>query len=766
MGAHAAIIAFIVVLAIPDSSCGQAKPGVRGPTINPLSPPGMTRGGSVELVVTGTNLANPTGVSVGPGARASIATEDKKGQDTAVKVRIEMPADAPIGWYPFRLATAQGVSNLRLFCVDDLPSLNSTGKNRDKESAQALPVPSVVSGTVAAEQGDYYKITAKAGQRVSCDCLSRRLGSVMDAQLTIYDAKTLRELAYDNDSPGCQTDPRIRYTFKHDGDYLIEIKDVQNRGGADYFYRLRVGDFPLATTPLPMAARRGSKAKVHFAGPAAADVPPVEVAIPDDLAVKMVWVAPRGANGLYGWPVPLAVSDHDEALEQEPNSAPGSANRIAVPGGITGRFLHGGETDNYVFAGKKGQKLAVEAHTLEFGSPTLVYLVVKHPKTGAELAKSTPQAAPPGDQRLEFTPGEDADFLLEAQHLYFAGGPSETYRLTIRPVAPTYDLTLSSDRIDVPAGGAAWIPVQAVRKGYSGPIELVVKGKGCVGIGLIKAGQNAGVLKISADNKVPQGAYSLAVVGAGSDGVKTIQIATARPAIVGALNGLPFPPVNLLSMIAVAVTEPPPFSLTVAMDPAEGVPGGSARVTISVKRNPGFAEEITFDPPIGLPATIPAPKLAALAKDKNEIAFSLDLNAKTPQGEYVILFAAKAKQGKGMVSAMAPPLVLTLGPPFVLSVEPSVVSLKPGAKTKLKIVAQRKGGYKGPIALDFTKLPANVTAAKAVIAANQSAIEVDVAAGPNAMPLTHNDAAVAGTATALNNLQNTSPAFTVRVEKK
>src|SRR5205807_9451608 len=75
------------------------------------------------------------------------------------------------------------------------------------------------------------------------------------------------------------TSPLFPYTTLFRS-YLIEIKDVLNRGGPDYVYRLRVGDFPLATTPVPMAARRGSKAKVQFTGPMVDGVAPVEVAVP------------------------------------------------------------------------------------------------------------------------------------------------------------------------------------------------------------------------------------------------------------------------------------------------------------------------------------------------------------------------------------------------------------------------------------------------------------------------------------------------------
>src|ERR1019366_6683277 len=170
--------------------------------------------------------------------------------------------------------------------------------------------------------------------------------------------------------------------------------------------------------------------------------------------------------------------------------------------------------------------------------------------------------------------------------------------------------------------------------------------------------------------------------------------------VVQALNGLPYPPMHLQNIVALAVKEKAPFSLAVKMDPPEGIPGGKANVIITATRDPGFDDEITLTPPTGLPATIPPPKtIAAIGKGKTETSFPLDLNAKTPMGEYFVLLSARTKfQGKE-VSSVAPPLMLVLGLPFDLQVEPATVSLKPGEKAKLKITAIRKGGYKGPIAL-------------------------------------------------------------------
>src|SRR5207245_4282263 len=125
---------------------------------------------------------------------------------------------------------------------------------------------------------------------------------------------------------------------------------------------------------------------------------PLHVAGPAEPAVTAIAVAPRGANGLYGWPVSLAVSNHEERLEQEPNNEPACANRIPVPCGITGQFLQSGDVDHFVFAGKKGQRYLIEAQTRELNSPTEVYMVLKDAK-GTQVSASDPAKAP----RLDFT---------------------------------------------------------------------------------------------------------------------------------------------------------------------------------------------------------------------------------------------------------------------------------------------------------------------------------------------------------------------------
>src|SRR5439155_2269037 len=132
-------------------------------------------------------------------------------------------------------------------------------------------------------------------------------------------------------------------------------------------------------------------------------------------------------------------SDHPETVEQEPNDEPAKANRVPVPGGVSGRFDKYGDKDFFVFAAKKGQKLVLQAHTMQLYSPALVYMVLRDAK-GAELGKSNPEGNPPLDKRIEFTAPADGDYFVQMEHLNYEGGPNDVYRLTITPKETEFDL--------------------------------------------------------------------------------------------------------------------------------------------------------------------------------------------------------------------------------------------------------------------------------------------------------------------------------------
>jgi hypothetical protein len=769
------LIAMLALSVTGNWVCGQPPPvpvDPQAPTINMPFPMGMQRGTKLELTLTGTNLAEPTGVWTSFPAKVVIPTDNSNGKDNAkLRVQLEAPADAPIGFHSLRLATARGISNFRLFCIDDLPQVMEAENNNSKMTAQAVPIPSVVVGRADAEKSDFFKFTVKAGQRVSFEVLGHRLGSGFDPEIRLYDPRNGKEIAYSNDAPGLQTDARLTYTFKDAGDYLIEIRDVTYRGGPDFFYRLRIGDFPCATAPVPLAGKRGSKVVINFAGPNVQGVQPVEVTMPVDFSIPEVWVAPNGASGLHGWPVSILCSDYEEGLEQEPNNEIAKANRVTVPGGITGRFVERDDLDYYVFNAKKDQRLIIQGDTLELHTPTLLYMVLKDGK-GGEVAKCNPQAPTPTDQRIDFKAPADGDYYLEVQHLNYVGGPNEVYRISVVPYEPDFEISLGLDRYAVTQAGRRNVPINVIRHDYPGPIEIAVLGApGISGVASIAAGAptvpntHAGFLPIQVDEKVPVGPYSIRIQAKATINGKVVtRFANQRSQVSQGLANLGFPPRFLFDEVGLAVTEKAPFSLSAKFDQPETHVGGVANVTVAVNRAPGFAEEIILSAD-GIPPNV-APALKNIPKDQKEVKIQLTPAVNAALGSFPIGFSGKAKVNQKEFTTAADHALLQVVAPFELKVEPAPLKVTVGEKAKLKITATRKSNYKGTINLELRNLPANVTAPKVTIAMDQTMVEVEVTAAANAALGDKADVHVHGTAPEAANFQTASGNFTVSVIKK
>ncbi|MFO0843641.1 MAG: hypothetical protein U0797_14800 [Gemmataceae bacterium] len=574
---------------------GKASP--QAPTITALSSTGAQRGTSVELTVTGTNLTEATGLWTSFPAKVTIPTDANNGKNAAsLRVKLDVPADAPLGFQSLRIVTKKGVSNARLFCIDDLPQVAEVPSNHGLKAAQPLAPPCVVLGHADAEATDYFKVSVKPNQRLSVEVLGRRLGSQIDPQITLFDAAG-KELpgGHSNDAPGLQTDARLSYTFQQGGEIVIAVRDVSYRGGGDFHYRLRVGDFPCATTPLPLAVKRGTKAMVGFAGPFVDGVAAVEVQAPTDPAVQALQVAPRGGNGLHGWPVTLHLSDLDEQTEREPNNDPKQANRVAVPGAVTARFEQKDDVDHFAFAAKKGQRWVIEAHTAEHLSPTEVYMALRNAKGEQVQATNPAQAA-----KLDFTAPADGDYTLAVEHLHSWGGPDEVYRVTFTPFQPEFTLNLNLDRWELMPGATVSVPLFVQRAGYNGPIEVSVLGKGLTGSLTIPAGAAkpnvpAGTLAIKADDALTPGPVAFALQAkAVIDGKPVARLASVHGLVSAALGNLPVTPRAMDTQLAVAVLERPPFALALKLDAPEATAGKPLAATVTVTNAPGFADDVAL----------------------------------------------------------------------------------------------------------------------------------------------------------------------------
>jgi len=770
------LIAIIALICREGTTTAQPKAAPvavapQSPTINVAFPLGVQRGQTLDLVLTGTNLADPTALLTSFPAKITFPIDMNNGKDAAkLRVKLEVPADAPIGFHSVRLATKQGISNLRMFCVDEVPQIDEVADNKTIAKAQMVPVPGVVVGRTDAEVSDFFKFTVKPGQRLTFEVLGRRLGSQLDPVIKLYDAKTGRELPghYSDDEPGLQSDARLTQVFPSGGEFAIEIRDTRHLGGAESYYRLRIADVPAAITAMPIAVKKGTKATVNFTGRFVEGAAPVEVNMPLDRAA--VYVAPKGP-GLSGWPVPVYASDFDELVETEPNNDIAKANRIPVPSGVTARFLDKGDVDHFVFAGKKGIKYVIEAETYEILSPAEVYMIVKDAK-GAELAKSNPANTP---ARIDFTPAADGDFTIYAEHLNFMPGPTEVYHLTIKEASPDFDVQLQLDRLSLAPGETTLIPVSpAVRRDYTGPIELSVVGHpGFSGTVILPnapppppnvPAPPLAFLPVTCKADVPIGGYNLRVIAKATvAGKEIIRLATVSDVVKTGFNGLTFPPREMLTSFGVAVTDKPLFSLAMKIDQAEILRGAAANVTVTATRAAGFAEEIQLAP-VTLPANV-AIAVKPIPKGANEVVFPVTPAVAAAYGPIPISFRGTAKVAMKDFAYYSSAGTLSVVLPVEVKTDPAPIALKAGQKVKVKVTIVRKGNYKGPVDVEVKNLPANVTAPKVTIAMDKLDAELELTATAAAVVGDKPDVQIVATATAAANQQGISPNLVLKLSK-
>src|SRR5579864_3631153 len=508
------------------------------PEIKGTTPYGAQRGVATEVTVNGTNLAGhpqllaPFAVAVDPAAASNTDAANWK-------LKLTVSGEVPIGVYPIRVKTDEGLSNPMLFSVGQLPQVTEKEENSTFETAQEIPALVVVEGQCAGNDVDFFKFSGKKGQRIVVDAQCARIGSGVDPTIRLTTAARAFVASAD-DSPGLLTDARLTAVLPEDTDYVIEFSDSRYQGGERPIYRLVVGPVPVAEEIFPIGGRKGETVGLELRG---GTLPERQVAAatllpaPDgDLARVRV---SNHALGLAGPcdPVlelesaaPLVLSNLPELREPADASAP--PLKAAPPVVLNGRIDPPGDEDRFVLSVSPGQKLRMRVLAAELDSALDGQLQVLGAKD-AVLATADDTNLPPiiaskkgnkktdaiisPDPSLDFTvpPGLN-ELTVVIRDLEGRGGTGFPYRLTIEPIVPSFDLTLDEAQVSVPKGGTVAVDATVTRKGYNGPITLTVldppKGLS-VRSGKMADGQTTGVLTVSASADADFGAVDLQVVG-------------------------------------------------------------------------------------------------------------------------------------------------------------------------------------------------------------------------------------------------------------
>lgn len=506
------------------------------PRITTALPAGAKAGSAVEVTVTGTDVDEPTGLIFShPGTRAEVivppepidpktkkdapkdAAKKRKGGPpvTAVKFKVTVPADVPVGQYDVRLVNKWGVSNPRAFAVGDRPEVDELEPNDDAlpsdptaalvgspgimppkntPRAQRVAPGTTVNGVLSGPTDvDYVVFAGKAGQRVLISCLTTSIDSRARPLVEVYSTDG-RKLGQDRNY--ADNDALADVTVPADSDYYVRVSQFAYQGGGpDAFYRLTVGTGPWVDAVFPPAVNPGKPTQVTVYGrnlPGGQPVVgmqvggrPVEsitatVTPPTDPAAAMSFrfrgrVAPplglrdgfeyrvTGPGGASN-PVPVFLTDAKVVAEKEAgNDKPDAAEPLPLPCEVAGRIDKKYDRDFYSFDAKKGDTLSVTLLGEQAGGTSDLFLRVRDAK-GQELAgelDDEPEALHPsgfytrsGDPpAYKFTAPADGKYLILVGGLDASAvyGPRAVYRLKVAPPAPDFRAVVMAESKGLPA---------------------------------------------------------------------------------------------------------------------------------------------------------------------------------------------------------------------------------------------------------------------------------------------------------------------------
>lgn len=717
------------------------------PFIEHIEPPSVCRGQANELTVAGSEVDRALGLwtSLPPGKFQVKEVADSKPERSVFQV--EVAADCPLGVYGLRMATEDGLSNLHLFVVDDLPP-------RSGSSDSLLELPCAAHGQLQEAAVDRYRFAAQAGQTIAFDVVASRLGHDADPLLTIYDAQGRRIAQRDND-PGLFFDCSFEHKFEQAGVYTIEVRDARYLGSPHWRYLLRLGNFPVARVALPSVVRPGERAALTFPSLPAAKI---DLAPPANQPPGGFFYALRRPGDEASSWVPLLVSPLASVVETEPNDASDQATpSLAAPVILQGVFEQAGDKDYFALDLKKGDRLVASAETKSLNSAADVELIVVDPM-GKEIQRVDDVNLPGGlreEGSLTFNANQNGKYCLLVRELTRAFGPDYTYRFTVQPVTPRFAILAEVSAFTIPQDSYQSLPLTVTRGEYAGPIELSLVGEPA-GLKLepnvIPEGENGLLCKLSATSAAPLGLQSLQIVGKGQAGETTITAPVMTQPLVDrqqmnvdlikyALrdNQRTLPP-SVTDKLAIQITPPSPVAIDLADNKVVLPRYQQVAVPMQIARQGGYAGEIVFTAAgtqqVGEESQGRRQvfvRFPVATADQPQVAGTIHSRSQANEGTERVDVCGMTKSGSRSIY-LKRSLILVIKPAFELEIEPNKLTLPPGGREKVMLKVKRLPSFAGAVTIEPT-IPLGLTFPETiVIPEGNDSMEIEVGVPADGKP--------------------------------
>jgi hypothetical protein len=640
------------------------------PEIVTISPPGLLRGATTEIKITGARLADVHQILFHPpqgreGPYEPIQVKDLRSEsETVMRVALTVPADYPCDLHPFRIVTKSGISNLRLLSVSSLPIVDEKEPNNNFAEPQVIPTNVTIHGLTKTEDVDYFAVDLKKDQVIQVEMEGLRLSYMsdfFDPFVAIYNPERF-ELSRSDDHPLVQQDCVCSFQAPGDGRYVIEVRESSFGGNDRAQYRLHIGDFPRPVAAMPSGGPPGKPLDVVWIDQQGNRWNET-IQLPDNpLDSFRVWAGRDGRQA----PTPnyLRVNHANNVLESGDNNDPNQvAARSDLPVAFNGVLESQGDVDWFGVSAKKGQTLEIKALARNvLRSPVDGVLMIRK-VGGGQLAANDDTSGPDGF--VSFKVPEDGNYAVGIKDHLGNFGPQYVYRIEVRLPEPSVETNIAeqerylSQTIPVPQGARMAVNVDLVRK--------FVGGEGKLSIPNLPEGMRMEDVTVAADlgSRVIllDAAADAALQGKLVDLTATLQATpelrllghlNQRSQIIRGQNNRDVWGINS-NQLAVAIVEAAPFDIQVDPPLVPLVRSGSLDLRVRLQRREGFDKVVSLrmlNPPPGVSAS------GSIKFDPNqtEVLLPLTANGNARFGTWPITLIGTSETGRGRVR-LASPLV-------------------------------------------------------------------------------------------------------------
>lgn len=703
------------------------------PGLSLVAPQALQRGVETELHFHGGQLQQPHTVLF---YQAGIEVTELKEVDAShVVAKCKVAADCPLSLMGVRLATSQGISNVRLLTISDAPVVAEVEPNTAADQPQAIPLPATVTGTLEDEDIDRFTFTGKQGDRISLEVESLRLGyEFIDPRLAVTGPDG-NPVAAADDVTLTRQDPCVTFTLPLDGNYVVALQDATLRGNGRFLYAFHLGGFPRPLIVIPASGNPGESvpSRALWADGAITEA---TVEIPADAKRNWRWFS-RDERGIAPSPLPIMVNGPTAVLESEPNNDHVTATRCAPPAAVCGVLSGSNDPDYFRFTAKQGEVWAIRSVCRSLLRSRMDPVVTLFQAEGNYITANDDAGTP--DSYLEFTAPQDGDYVFQVHDQLGRYADDFLYRVEVVRKEPEIVISLPertlniSTTVAIPQGNQMAVMVAASRLNFGAPVTL---GLPDLPPGITAETPVIGddrdrvpvLLKSTADSALK--AYLVDLQGTAVVGETTITggLRQHTPLVIGENNRDMWG--HDAERMAVSVSGPAPFQVQIVPPQVPLVRDGSLDLRIVATKVAGFDQplqiQMLYNPP-----GVSSPGSITMNPDQTEVALQLTANGAAALGTWpIVVTAIGAKDG--VRHEVATQLLPLLVEDRFINGEFEKASLEQGQSGQMVMHWTRRVNPSGKVTAELVALPPGVTTTPVEVAPDQADVVFPVVATADA----------------------------------